>query len=86
MYADDDAVGSLTYAQECSGSVFIPLYQLSLADDLRMQVTAATAGTLSATPVITSPIAGKPQPAQVQTEAVPTNVAKSVLSSSGAQN
>ena len=86
LYADDDAVGSLTYAQECSGSVFIPLYQLSLADDLRMQVTAATAGTLSATPVITSPIAGKPQPAQVQTEAVPTNVAKSVLSSSGAQN
>jgi len=86
LYAVDTALGSLTYDQACDGSVFIPLYQLSLNDDLRMQVTAATAGTLSATPVITSPIAGKPQPAQVQTEAVPTNVAKSVLSSSGAQN
>jgi hypothetical protein len=86
VYADDDVVGELSYEQACSGSVFIPLYQLSLADDLRMQVTAATAGTLSATPVITSPIAGKPQPAQVQTESVPTNVAKSVLESSGAQN
>jgi len=86
VYADDDVLGELSYEQACSGSVFIPLYQLSLSDDLRMQVTAATAGTLSATPVITSPIAGKPQPAQVQTEAVPTNVAKSVLESSGAQN
>jgi hypothetical protein len=85
-YAVDTALGSLTYDQACDGSVFIPLYQLSLNYDLRMQVTAATAGTLSATPVITSPIAGKPQPAQVQTETVPTNVAKSVLDASGAQN
>ena len=51
-----------------------------------MQVTATTAGTLSATPIITSPIAGKAAPAAVQTEAVPTNVAKAVLDSSGAQN
>ena len=88
-FADDDflvANGYLTFAQFCSGSVFLPLYQLSLADDLRMQVTATTAGTLSITPVITSPIAGKPAPAQVQTESVPTNVAKSVLTSSGASN
>jgi len=87
LFADDDTVGELDTAQYCSGSVFIPLYQLSLNDDLRMQVTAATgSGTLSATPVITSPIAGKPQPAQVQTESVPTNVARSVLDASGAQN
>ena len=86
LYADDDALNSLTFAQECSGSVFLPLYQLALSDDLRMQVTATTAGTLSATPVITSPIAGKAAPAQVQTEPVPTNVAKSVLEASGAQN
>ena len=86
LYGDDDNLGSLTYAQECSGSIFVPLYQLSLADDLRCQITATTAGTLSMTPVITSGIAGKPAPAQVQTEAVPTNIAKSVLESSGAQN
>ena len=86
VYADDDTLNTLTEVQECSGSIFIPLYQLSLKDDLRMQVTATTAGTLSATPIITSPIAGKAAPAAVQTEAVPTNVAKAVLDSSGAQN
>ena len=49
-FADDDflvANGYLTFAQFCSGSVFLPLYQLSLADDLRMQITATTAGTRS---------------------------------------
>jgi len=50
-----------------------------------MQITAATAGTLSLTPVITSGIAGKPAPAQIQTQAVPTNIAKSVLADSAAQ-
>jgi len=63
----------------------LPLYGLSLKDDLRMQITAATAGTLSLTPVITSGFAGKPQPAQVQTQAVPTNTAKAVLDDSAAQ-
>jgi len=85
-FMDPATANGLQMTQSLLGQVFIPLYQLSLADDLRMQVTANAANTLSVTPVLTSPIAGKPAPAQVQTESVPTNIAKSVLSASGAQN
>ena len=83
---DPATAAGLQMGQALLGQVFIPLYQLSLADDLRMQVTANAANTLSVTPVLTNSISGKPAPAQVQTEAVPTNIAKSVLSASGAQN
>jgi len=51
-----------TYVCEAVGQIFIPLYSLSLKDDLRMQVTANAGGTLSASPVITSPIAASPHP------------------------
>ena len=85
-FMDPATANGLQFGQALLGQIFVPLYQLSLADDLRMQVTANAANTLSITPVITSPIAGKPAPAQVQTEAVPTNTAKSVLAASGAQN
>ncbi len=83
-YMDPATAGQLTFAQLCGGVIFVPLYGLSLKDDLRMQITAASARTLSLTPVITSGIAGKPQPAQVQTQSVATNVAKAVLDDSQA--
>ena len=86
QFMDPATAAGLQMGQALWGQVFIPLYQLSLADDLRMQVTANAANTLSVTPVLTSPIAGTPAPAQTQTESVPTNIAKSVLASSGAQN
>lgn len=77
---------SQTYFTECIGQYFIPTFSLSLAqDDLRMQVTANAGGTLSVTPVITSPIVGKPAPAQTQTQKVSTNVAAAVLDDSAAQ-
>ena len=77
---------SQTYFTECIGQYFIPTFSLSLAqDDLRMQVTANAGGTLSVTPVITSPIVGKPAPAQTQTQKVATNVAAAVLDDSAAQ-
>ena len=85
-FMDPATANGLQMGQALLGQIFVPLYQLSLADDLRMQVTANAGGTLSITPVMTSPIAGKPAPAQVQTETVPTNIAKSVLAASGAQN
>jgi len=78
------AVG-LEFAQSVAGCIFLPLFSLTLADDLRLQVTATTARTLSVIPVIVSPIAGKPQPAQVQTQAVPTNVSTSILDDSKAE-
>ena len=83
---DPATANGLQFGQALLGQVFIPLYQLSLADDLRMQVTANAANVLSVTPVLTNAISGKPPPAQVQTESVPTNIAKSVLAASGAQN
>ena len=76
---------SQSYFTECEGQYFLPLYNLNLMDDLRMQITANAGGTLSVTPVITSPIAGKPAPAQVQTQSVPTNGATAVLDDSAAQ-
>ena len=77
---------SQTYFTECIGQYFIPTFSLSLAqDDLRMQVTANAGGTLSVTPVITSPIVGKPAPAQTQPQKVATNVAAAVLDDSAAQ-
>ena len=86
-FMDPATANGLQMGQALLGpQIFIPLFQLSLADDLRMQVTAGAAGTLSVTPVLTNPITGKPAPAQVQTESVPTNTAKSVLAASGAQN
>ena len=84
-YMDPATADQLTFAQGVDGAYFLPLFGLSLKDDLRMQVTAASARTLSLTPVITSGIAGKPQPAQVQTQSVQTNVAKAVLDDSAAQ-
>ena len=84
-YMDPATAGQLTFAMGCAGVVFLPLFSLSLADDLRMQITAGAAGTLTLTPVITSGIAGKPRAAQVQTQSVPTNVAKAVLDDSAAQ-
>jgi len=86
QFMDPATAAGLQFGQALLGQIFVPLFQLSLADDLRMQVTANAANTLSITPVMTSPIAGKPAPAQVQTESVPTNIAKSVLAASGAQN
>ena len=77
---------SQSYFTECEGQYFIPTFALSLAqDDLRMQVTANAAGNLTVTPVITSPIVGKPAPTQVQTQSVSTNVSKAVLDDSAAQ-
>lgn len=84
-YMDPATAGQLTFAQLVGGQLFLPLYGLDLKDDLRMQATCATAGTLTLTPVITSGVAGKPAPTQVQTQAVPTNIAKAVLDDSAAQ-
>ena len=83
-YMDPATAAQLTFAMSVPGVVFLPLYSLSLKDDLRMQVTATGGGTLTLTPVITSGIAGKPQPTQTQTQRVPTNVAKAVLDDSAA--
>ena len=79
------ANGLLTFSQQSLGNLFVPLFNLSLQDDLRMQITTTAAETFTFTPVIVSGIAGKPQPGAVQTQAVPTSVSKAILSVSDAQ-
>jgi hypothetical protein len=79
------ANGLLTFSQQSLGNLFVPLFNLSLQDDLRMQITTPAAETFTFTPVIVSGIAGKPQPGAVQTQAVPTSVSKAILSVSDAQ-
>ena len=61
------------------------MFNLSLQDDLRMQITSTAAETFTFTPVIVSAIAGQPQPGAVQTQAVPVSVSKAILAVSDAQ-
>ena len=79
------AQGLLTFSQASLGNLFVPLFNLSLQDDLRLQITTTGAETFTFTPVIVSAISGKPQPAAVQTQAVPTSVSKAILAVSDAQ-
>lgn len=79
------ANGLLTFSQKSLGNLFVPLFNLSLQDDLRMQITTTAAETFTFTPVIVSSIVGAPQPGAVQTQAVPTSVSKAILSVSDAQ-
>ena len=79
------ANGLLTFSQKSLGNLFVPLFNLSLQDDLRCQITTTAAETFTFTPVIVSSIVGQPQPGAVQTQAVPTSVSKAILSVSDAQ-
>ena len=79
------ANGLLTFSQASLGNLFVPLFNLSLDDDLRMQITTTAAETFTFTPVIVSSIVGKAQPAAVQTLAAPTSVSKAILSTSDVQ-
>ena len=79
------ANGLLTFSQKSLGNLFVPLFNLSLQDDLRMQITTTAAETFTFTPVIVSAITGKPAPGAVQTQSVPTSVSKAILADSDAQ-
>lgn len=79
------ANGLLTFSQKSLGNLFVPLFNLSLQDDLRMQITTTAAETFTFTPVIVSGITGQPQPGAVQTQSVPTSVSKAILDVSDAQ-
>lgn len=79
------ANGLLTFSQKSLGNVFISLFNLSLQDDLRMQITTTAAETFTFTPVIVSAVVGKPAAPSVQTQAVPVSVSKAILAESDAQ-
>ena len=79
------ANGLLTFSQASLGNLFVPLFNLSLDDDLRLQITTTAAENFTFTPVIVSSIVGQPQPGAVQTLAAPTSVSKAILSVSDVQ-
>ena len=84
-FMDPATADGLEFAQSVAGVLFLPLFNLSMNSDLRLQLTATAARVVSIIPVIVSPIAGKPQPAQVQTLSVPTNVSSAILDDSKAE-
>jgi lysozyme family protein len=83
IYARDASSTDQMFISNTSpGNLFVPLLGLQLSDDLRLQVLGTSNTTRTYTPVITAPGSGVPQPAQVQTQAVQTNVASAVLDKS----
>ena len=80
VYADDDvSVTAQQYAVSCAGGLFLPLFGLSMDDDIRLQVNSSAATTRTYTPVITAPINGAAESQGRQTQAVVTNTASAVL-------
>ena len=88
VYADANNVAgglSLSRTQQAGGLLFLPTFDLSLDTDLYLQVTCATAGVATFTPVIVAPVGAKPVPTQRQTQPAPTNVGSAILADSAAQ-
>jgi hypothetical protein len=80
VYADDDvSVTAQQYAVSCAGGLFLPLFGLSMEDDIRLQVNSSSATTRTYTPVIVSGINGAAESQGRQTQAVVTNTATAVL-------
>jgi len=80
VYADDDV--SLTaqqYAITCAGGLWLPLFGLSMEDDLRLIVDSSAVTTRTYTPVITSSISGKTEPQGTQTTPLVSNVAANIV-------
>ena len=88
VYADANNVTgglSLSRTQAAGGLLFLPTFDLSLETDLYLQMTAAAARVATFTPIIVAPVGAKAVPAQRQTQPVPTNTAKAILSGSDAK-
>lgn len=92
MYSGDLSGGGaalldMSYAQLSPGTLFIPTFGLSRADELRMQITIAAAGAnnvLLFTPVLVASAGAQASQGQIQTQAVRTNTSKAILDISGA--
>ena len=80
VYADDDASATAQqYAVSCAGGLFLPLFGLSMEDDIRLQVNSSAATTRTYTPVIVAPINGAAESQGRQTQPVITNTSQAVL-------
>ena len=80
VYADDDASATAQqYAVQCAGGLFLPLFGLSMDDDIRLQVNSSAATTRTYTPVIVASINGAAESQGRQTQPVITNTNTAVL-------
>ena len=80
VFSDDDvSVTAQQYAVSCAGGLFLPLFGLSMDDDIRLQVNSSAATTRTYTPVITAPINGAAESQGRQTTPVVTNTSTAVL-------
>ena len=80
--ATDGVPIALQRSQLCPGTLFIPTYGLTLNGDIRILLTMAVARTMQFLPVITAPAGARSKDVQSQTQAVKSNVARSVLDAS----
>lgn len=79
MYADDDlSATQLTYAQEVSGTIFIPTFNL-VGGDLILQVDSTEATTRTYTPVLVSAYNARETAGTRQTVSVAGNTSKAIL-------
>ena len=80
VYADDDASATAQqYAVQCAGGLFLPLFGLSMDDDIRLQVNSSAATTRTYTPVIVASVNGQSESQGRQTQPVITNTSQAVL-------
>jgi len=80
VYADDDVSATAQqYAVQCAGGLFLPLFGLSMDDDIRLQVNSSAATTRTYTPVIVASINGAAESQGRQTQPVITNTNTAVL-------
>ena len=89
QFASDDVGGgtfapvSQTYAQSIGGTYFIPTLGLSREDDVRLQLTTASARTVTFTPVLVSGFNAQEGGQPRQTQRVPTNTSRAILDTTG---
>jgi hypothetical protein len=62
----------------------LPLFGLARGDDLRLQITTASAQTFLFTPVLVASVSAQAVPEPAQTQAVAVNTSKAILDISGA--
>ena len=79
QYFLEGANASQTYATARRGSQFLPLFGLTMNDDLRLVVTSSAASTCTFTPVIVQPINAKPEQVGTQTERLITSTSGAIL-------
>ena len=79
QYFLEGANASQTFATARRGSQFLPLFGLTMKDDLRLVVTSTAASVVTFTPVIVQPINAKPEQIGTQTERLITSTSGSIV-------